>query len=154
MMMCRKTLGAHSPVNYLRLIDLKTRVVGSGQARGVADGTVDVDGFAAGATDRVVVIVTDSILVKCRRPGGLDAPDEALLHQDPQSVVYRLSRNRTNVGTNFPGDIIRRAVGTTRHRPQHSQALRRDVHTVFAKKFGWIISHPRRIRQNLDSVKN
>ena len=84
---CRETLGTCAPVDYLRLIDLVTRVGGGGQARGVADGTVDVDRFSARATDQVVVVVPDTILVEGRRPGGLDAPDETLLGQHLKGVV-------------------------------------------------------------------
>src|SRR5256885_553654 len=84
---CRETLWTCAPVDHLRLIDLVTRVGGGGQARGVADSAVDVDRFSARAADQVVVVVTDTILVEGRRPGGLDAPDESLLDQHPKSVV-------------------------------------------------------------------
>ncbi len=55
-------------------------------------------------------------------------------------------------------DVVRRAVGPTRYRPQHSQALSRDLDTVFAKGAGCVdgrlhgydgIMYP-----VLDSVKN
>ena len=89
----------------------------------------------------MVVIVTHSILIKDRRPGGLDAPDEALLGQDPEGVVHRLSRDGTDLGANVLGDFFRRTMGPTRHRPKHGQALSRDLDTVFAKDFGWIVRH-------------
>ena len=149
-MIGRETLGTRPPVDHFRLIDLITEIVGSGQARGVTDGTVDINSFSAGATDQVMVVVTDSILVKGRRPRRLDAPNEALLRQNPESVVYRLSRNSPDIGPNVRGDIVRRAVGMTRHSPQHGQALGRDLEAVFAKKVGWIINHYRVIRQVLD----
>jgi hypothetical protein len=87
------------------------------------------------------MVVTDTILVKGPRPGGLNAPEESFLDQHPQGIVHRLSRNGTNLGANVLGDIIRRAVGPTRHRPQYSQALRRDLDTMFPKEFGWIVTH-------------
>jgi hypothetical protein len=59
------------------------------------------------------MVVTDPILVASRRPGRLNAPDEALLGQDPAGVVYRLSRNSTDLRTNVLGDVVRRAVGPT-----------------------------------------
>lgn len=152
-MIGRETLGTLSPVDHLRLIDLITEIVGSGQARGVANGTVDVDGFSAGATDRVMVIVTDSILVKSRRPGRLDAPDKALLRQNRERIVDRLSRNSADIGPNVCGDIVRRAMGTTRHRPQHGQSLGCDLEAVLAKKVDWIINHADVIDQDLDLVK-
>jgi len=65
----------------------------------------------------MVVVVTNPILIAGWRTGGLDAPDEALLGQDFQGVVHRLSRNGTDFGTNVNGDVFRRAVGPTRHSP-------------------------------------
>ena len=138
---CRETPGTGAPVDHLRLIDLVTRVGGGGQARGVADGTVNIDRFSAGATDQVVVVVTNTILVAGRRSGGLDAPDESLLDKHPEGVVHRLSRDGTNLGANVLGDVVGRAVGLTRHRPQHGQALGRDLDTMFAKEVGWIARH-------------
>ena len=78
------------------------------------------------------MVVTDSILVQGWRPGRLDAPDEALLGQDFEGVVYSLSRNGTDCGTNVTCDVFRRAVGPTRHSPQHGQTLGRDLDTVLA----------------------
>ena len=139
---CRETLRTLAPVDHLRLIDLVTRCVGGGQARGVADGAVDVDCFSAGATNQVVVVVPDSILVKGRRPGGLDTPDDTLLGQYPQGVVHRLSRDGTDLGTHVCGDVVSRAMGPPRNRTQNRQALSRYLDTMFAKDFCWIVTHP------------
>jgi hypothetical protein len=65
----------------------------------------------------MVVVVTNPILIAGWRTGGLDAPDEPLLGQDFESVVYSLSRNGADFGTNRACDIFRRAVGPTRHSP-------------------------------------
>ena len=146
----RQALGTRSPVDHLSLIDLITRIVGGGQARGVADGAVDVDGFSTAATDQVVVVVTDSHLVECRGAGGLDAPDDALVREDPERVIYGLSRYGTDVSTNVTGDVVGHAVGTTRHRPQHGQALSRDLKTVFSQQVGRIVLHGSVLSQSLD----
>jgi len=102
---------------------------------------IGVDRFSTGAADEVVVVITDPGLVESRRPGGLDAPDEALLDQHPEGVVHRLSRDGTDVGANVLGDGVCRAVGPTRHRSQDGQALGRDLDTMFAKEGGWIFGH-------------
>lgn len=47
----RETIGAEPPINDLGLVDLKPRVVGGGEARRVADGAIDIDGFSTGAAD-------------------------------------------------------------------------------------------------------
>ena len=96
------------------------------------------------------MVVTDPILVAGRRPGGLDAPDEAVLGQDSESVVYRLSRNGTDLGTSNLGDSVRRSVEPTRHRPQYGQTLGRDLDTVFAKEFGRIVRHGWIVCSHLD----
>ena len=135
----RETPGTDAPIDHLRLVDLVIRVGGGGQAGRFADGAVDVDRFSAGTADHVVVVVTDPRIVEGRRPGGLNAPDEALLGQHPEGVVHRLPRDGTDLGANVLGDAIRRAMRATRDRPQHGQALGRDLETMFAKEVGWIV---------------
>jgi hypothetical protein len=89
----------------------------------------------------MVVVVTDSILVQGRRPSGLDSPDEALLGQDAEGVVHRLSRDGTDLGANVLDDVVHHTMGPTRHRSQHGQALSRDLESVFAKHLGSIVKH-------------
>lgn len=86
----------------------------------------------------MVVIVADPILVERGRSGGLDAPDEALLSQSSKGVVNRLPRDGAEIGANVFGEGVRRAMGPTRHRPQHGQALGRNGHAVFAKELSRI----------------
>ncbi len=100
----------------------------------------------------MVVVVTDPILVKGRRPGWLDAPNEALLGQHSKGVVDGLTRDGTDLGANFLGDGIRRGVRSARNRSQHCQALGCDWDAILAKKVGWI-NHDIRLKQLLDRVK-
>jgi hypothetical protein len=106
----------------------------------------------------MVVVVTDPILVTGRRPGGLDASDEALVGQDPEGVEHRLARNGTDVGPYDLGDVDRRAVRSTGHRPQDCQTLGRDLDTVLAKKVSWsdgrLQGHGHIIYQTSDSVQD
>ena len=120
----------------------------------MADGAVDVDCFPTRATDHVVVVVTDPIFKAGRRTGGLDAPDETLLGQDFEGVVYSLPRNGADFGTNVTCDVFRRAVGPTRHSPQHGQTLGRNLDTVSAKKVNRLIKHKYVLGRILDCVKN
>jgi hypothetical protein len=39
----------------------------------------------------MVVVVADPVLEAGRRPGGLDAPEEAPVGEGPEGVVYRLT---------------------------------------------------------------
>jgi len=45
-------------------------------------------------------------------------------------------------------------MGPTRYRPQHGQALSRDLDTVFAKHFGWVVKHDLIVCLILDCGKN
>ena len=125
-----EALGAAAPVDHLGLVELETRVVGRGQARHGTDRAVDVDHPAARAADQVVVVVAGPTLVPRRRPGGLDAPDEAPVGQDAEGVVHRLAGDDADLGPHGPGDVVRRAVRSTGHRRQNGQSLRRDLDTV------------------------
>jgi hypothetical protein len=65
----------------------------------------------------MVVVVTDPILVAGRRPVGLDAPDEAVVGQDPEGVVYRLMRDSTDLGPYDLSDVVCRAMLSNGYRP-------------------------------------
>src|ERR687892_320793 len=84
-------LRAAPPVGDLGLVDLVAPVVDWRETGRGADCAVDVDHTAAGAADQVMVVVTHPILVAGRRPVGLDAPDEALVEHDAESVVHGLT---------------------------------------------------------------
>src|SRR5262245_25689596 len=58
-----RAAGADAPVHDLGLVDREAVVVGRGQARGVADGAVDVGDDAAAPAHDVVVVVADPRLV-------------------------------------------------------------------------------------------
>jgi hypothetical protein len=120
----------------------------------VADGAFDIDCFSTCSTDHMVVVVTDPILIAGRRTGRLDAPDVTLLGEDFEGVVYSLSRNGTDFGTNVTCDVFRRAGGPTRHSPEYGQTLGRDLDTVLAKKVNWIIRHKYIIGQIMDSASS
>jgi hypothetical protein len=82
------------------------------------------------------MVVANPVLEASRRPGRLDASDQALVGQDGEGVVYRLARNDANLVPHRPGDIVRRPVRMTRHRRQNGQALCRDLDTVSAEQIG------------------
>ncbi len=65
------------------------------EARGVADGTVDVGDGAARAAHDVVVVVADAHLVAGDGPGRLDPAHEAGLGEGTEDVVDRLVRHVT-----------------------------------------------------------
>ena len=97
----------------------------------------------------MVMVVTDPIFEERRRTGGLNAPDEALRNQDAQSVVHRLQRNGTNLGTNELGHGIGRDVRLTRDCPQDRQSLSCDLNAALTKEIGWLGAHILQIRSIL-----
>ena len=101
-----------------------------------------------------MVVVADAALVERRRSRGLDPPDEAVVGQDAEGVVHRLTRNRPDLGASMFGDLFRRAVRMARHRPQHGQSLGRNVHTMFTKQRSGVRSHGLILRRNLDRVQS
>ena len=100
----------------------------------MTDRTVDVDHPAAGSADEVVVVVTDPTFVAGRRPGGLDAPEEALVGEGREGVVHRLTRDGADLGPDDRVDVLRCPVRSVGHRPQNSETLGGDVHTVPTEK--------------------
>jgi hypothetical protein len=78
-------IGTGAPVDDLRLIDLKTGVIGCAQAGCRTDGAIDILGFSAGAADQVVVVVADAILIKRGRTRGLNAADQTLFDSIPRA---------------------------------------------------------------------
>jgi hypothetical protein len=70
-------VGAATPVNHFRLVDLVAPVVRRLQAGGGADSAVDVGDPPAVAADQVVVVIVDAILVAGGGAGRLDAADQA-----------------------------------------------------------------------------
>jgi hypothetical protein len=101
----------------------------------------------------MVVVVIDPILVEGRRPGRLNPPDEAFLRKGPKGVVYRLSRNGTDLGTSLFGDSVCRRVRSFRDRSQHSQSLCCDLDAMFAEDAGWVFDHSRMVMLIMESVK-
>ena len=90
----------------------------------MSDRAVHIDGFSAAAADEVVVVVASAILVAGRGAGGLDSADQSFFRKQRNGVVYRLPRDRPDLRPYLPGNIIRRGMRPTRHRPQHGKTLR------------------------------
>lgn len=83
----------------------------------------------------MMVVVSDAVLVECRRSAGLDTADKSLFGEDSDRVINRLSRNRPDLGADFLSEGVRRDVGTARHCPQHGQTLGGHEDALIAEKF-------------------
>ena len=86
------------------------------------------------ATDEVVMVVVDPVLVASRRARRLDTPDEALVGQDTEGVVNRLTRDGADLGPHEFLDLVGRAVRPAGHRSEDGQTLGRHLNTVLAEE--------------------
>ncbi len=144
------------PIDDLGFVDLVTVTVRCGEARSVADCTIDISHLPAAAANQVVMIVRDSYFEAGRRPGRLNTAHQPLVRQDSESVVDRLPGDCADLGADCLGDIVCRSVGPFRHRPQNGETLSCDLKSMLAKKVGWFEGwrHTDILCQTLDYVKS
>jgi hypothetical protein len=98
----------------------------------------------------MVVVVADTILEPGRRPGRLNAPDEAFSDHQAKGVVHRLERDGADFRPDDLGRGIGRDVRSTRDGPQNSQALGCDLNTALTKTVSWVNGHGNRLDQVFD----
>lgn len=111
------TRGATAPVHDFCFIDFETCVVGSRQAWGRTDRAIHIDDDSAPATDDVMVVVADTVFVQSRGANGLNAANETFLREHSESVVYRLTRYRSDFGPGHLDNPICRDVGSRGNGP-------------------------------------
>ena len=132
--------GAGAPVDHFGFVDLEAMVRMGLEAGGFADGATDVFGLAAGTADEVVMIVADAVFITRRGIGGLDASDDAVVGEDAQDIIDRLTRDRADVLADAFGQGVGSGVRMTRDGPEDGQALGRDGQVVLAKG-GFRVAH-------------
>jgi hypothetical protein len=155
------TGGAVPPIDHFGLVDREARGVGGLEARGVADGAVDVDHAAAGAADEVVVVVADAVFVAGGRAGGLDASEEAGVDEGGKSVEDRLMRDRPEGRPNGGLDLLGGGVRAVGDRLKDRHPLGGDLQATSSQAAGRVegwagaVRHEQGVvRQILDWVKN
>lgn len=137
------TLGADAPIDDLGLVHVELPVVQRRQARRVADRTIDVDQPVTGATDEMMVIVTNSPFVPRGGACWLDPADDLVFFQNRQRVVDGLAGDRSDLLADDLSDVGRAAVRVDGYRPQHSQPLSSYLETVVAELLSRIDGHGR-----------
>lgn len=135
------TIGATTPIDDFRFVDLVPHVVGRCEARHRTGGTVDVDHPAADATDQMVMVVADPILEARGRSRRLNAAEEAFGNQEGERVVHGLERYGADLGSDSFGHAVGCDVGLIRHDSPDRQSLGRNLNTALAKKVSWISGH-------------
>ena len=101
----------------------------------------------------MVMVVADPILESRRRPGRLDAAEQASFNQDTESVIYRLERDGPDVGPDGIGYAFRRDVRPTGNGPHDGQSLGCDLDTALPEDVSRAGGHPARIVESLSDTK-
>ena len=102
----RLTVGTQAPVHDFGLVDLVAHGIGGLEARGVADGAIDVVDGGAATADQVVVVVTRAHLVAGGMAGRLEATHESCGGERPQHVVDRLVRHGAELSAHCTGEFV------------------------------------------------
>ena len=89
----------------------------------------------------MVMIVANSILVKRRRSGGLDAPEQTLGDEHAERVVDRLEGDGADLGPDDLGRGFSGDVRLTTHRSHDGQPLGGDLDAALTKQGGGVESH-------------
>tara|TARA_R110002096_G_scaffold238581_20_gene430240 strand:- start:2624 stop:3079 length:456 start_codon:yes stop_codon:yes gene_type:complete len=140
---CCLAIGTGAPIDHLRLIDLKSGVIRSGQAGPYPNRAINVGRLSATPADHVVMVVANSIFEERRRACRLDATNQSLFGQHSKGIVDPLSRDGADIGSDQFGNGFRRAVRLTGNRPEDGDPLGRDGNSVLSKKFDWIRHSPK-----------
>jgi len=142
--------GADTPVNDLSFIDFEAQFIGSLQARLLSHGTINVGCLATIATNDMVVVVANSIFIKCRCARGLDAANQAFFSQHPQGVINSLFGYGTNLCPHFFSNLFCRAVRARRYGPHHGESLGGYLNATFPQQLSQIIRHGGMLRHVVD----
>src|SRR6056297_2603674 len=121
---------AATPVDDLGFVDLETVIVVGGETWRVPHRAVDVEHDTTAATNQVVMVVVGTVLVARHGPGGLDPSQEALVDEDCQRVVDRLSRDGADAGPDTIDDLVGGRVRAIGNDPHDREPLGRDLHTA------------------------
>src|SRR5258708_22288576 len=100
------TVAAQAPVDDLGLVDREAMIIGSGQARRLADRAVDVSDDAARPAHDVVVVVADPSLEPGGAAGRFDAAYESRHGQRMEGVIHGLHGDVAYAITNPGGDRL------------------------------------------------
>ena len=150
----RSTSRAASPVDDFGFVNFESVIVVRGEAGDLTDGAVDVEHGATGATDEMVVVVADTVLVASCRTSWLDPPDEVLVDEDAERVVDRLARDCPELRSDLVAEFVGGGVWAVGDDSQDCQPLSGHLHSVLAQEFFRRVGHDFIQAQILDSVNN
>ena len=122
----------------LGLIKKESMVVVGGEARGRADGTIDVIHQIAPSANEMVMVVSNPVLVAGNRSCGLYPTQEVFLNEDPKSVVYGLTGDRSQLVANGFRDVLSGDVWVASNGFHHGDALSGDLEALRSQFVGEI----------------
>jgi hypothetical protein len=120
-------------VDDLGLVDEETMVVVGSEARGRADGAIDVVHQIAPSANEMVMVVSNPVLVAGNRSCGLYATHEVLLDEDPKCVVHGLTGDRSQLDANGFGDVLGGRVWIASHGFHHGDSLSGDLEALISQ---------------------
>jgi hypothetical protein len=124
-----------TPIGNFGLVDLEAIQIRCFETRSISHCAIDIDDVAAFATDEVVVIVSDAVLVQRGRADRLNAANETFVDEQAERVVDRLTRDRSDVGLGGLRDVFRGAMRTVSDGTKNGETLRGDVESVALQGF-------------------
>jgi hypothetical protein len=127
---------ASSPIDHLSVINLVPHAVGSGQARCLANGAIDVDRLSTATTNQMMVIVADTVFVSRSRASRLNAPNQALFDKRAQDIVNGLFGDRSDLRSNQFRDLVCRTMGPASNSAKYRQPLRGYLQAIFPQQIG------------------
>jgi hypothetical protein len=123
-------------VDDLGLVKKETMVVVGGEARGRADGAIDVVHQITPSANEMVMIVSNPVLVAGNRSCRLYSTQEVLLDEDPKCVVHGLTGDRSQLVANGLGDVLSGDVWVASHGFHHGDALSGDLEALISQFVG------------------
>ena len=82
----------------------------------------------------MVMVVADAAFVSSRGPGGLNAADDAVAHEQMQRVIHRLQGDRADLVTHAIGHGVGRAVRRRGNGSQDREPLGGDLDAAAAEQ--------------------
>lgn len=117
----------------LGLVKKETVVVVGGEARGRADGAIDVVHQITPSANEMVMIVSNPVLVAGNRSCGLYPTQEVLLDEDPKCVVHGLTGDRSQLVANGLGYVLSGDVWVASQGFHHGDALSGDLEALISQ---------------------
>ena len=104
-----------------------------GEAGCVADGTANVFSLPAGPADEVMMVIADAVFKAGGRVSWLYPTNDALVGEDVQDIIDRLTGDRAEFRADIHGELIGGRMGMAGDGTQDGDTLGRDREVMLAQ---------------------